>query len=253
MLLTLAFLFTLIGASLYSIPISHATAPTYTDWNGYKGNNAFYLTTYLTNTSNVYFLPAEYSSWTTSTSGWEPNGVALGMGGSAGSGNFSESYREYYDASDNMMHIYIPMSTAEATNWYYGLFKYDLDYVQYSVNVTSADSNAAVNYESEYNSGINVTSTWNVGNLSAVAWDTIWYVLGSLPAPYGWAVSTLNYENQLYNDAGTTSQSINGIFAPGNFTDLSFGLGDGSYPGPCILHLLTLYPFQHVWDSLLKR
>ena len=238
MTMSLILLFTVFFSAAVFFPTASAQSqmPSYYGWDGYKGNETVYLTTSVSDFNAILPSPTN-STWgqqNGDNSSTVTNVVSLGVGGIANSSNEdSQMFEEYYDHNTQMMRIYVPVTAGGVSNWTY---KYNfqnpadsytlaIDNEQMSVNMPVHYPSSHIWLDTTYDSGINVSSTSKTGeNLSQVGWNTLWFILGSLPPPFGQAASTASYEYSLYQTAGLVSNPSTGMTGPGNFTDANFGL-----------------------------
>ncbi len=218
--------------------------PTYYGWNGYEGNQSIYLTTYIPST-NPYLIPAN----TTSSIAVQPSGngnvknvIDVSVGGYTHTTNGNTlAYAEYYYGGlTNQMVIDIPVTAAGSSNWTETTTASNqgggsttilngIDYEQLSMNVSSRYPSALTSFETAYDAGINVSSTYDEPtNLTQVGWNTMWYLLGLVPDGIGQVVSTYQYENSLYGTAGLASNPSDQFVGPGNDTQMKFGMDVGA-------------------------
>lgn len=212
-----------------SIPSSYG-------WKGYVGNRSIYLTTDI-NSSNSY-VPAPSFGNEGISNGLEGaiptnNTVALSVGLTATSPNgIGQPFEEIYDSTNHIMRIWIPVSAAGASNWTVdtstgsAIGTY-IDYEQVSMAVPSAFNSSITSLSTSYQSGINVSSGYDVGqSADTLAWNTMWYLLGLIPFGVGDVVSTYNYEQSVFNPVGVKNPPT-AMYGAGNFTQASYGLYNG--------------------------
>lgn len=238
MIMTLIMLFAVFVSLSALIPAASAQSqiPSYYGWAGYEGNQSIYLTSFLTNTNQMFFSASSLGSLAVQPSGNGNlnNAVAVGVGGSASTPNGNTvAYEEYYVASpNNQMVINIPVTAVGSSNWTYSVSGNEgssstslsgIDYEQLSVNIPTAYPSAIATPYTGYTDGINVSSTYVVGtNFSQFEWNTAWYLLGLLPDGFGQVISTANYEHSLY---GVLQNNPNSQYlGTGNDTNGKFGM-----------------------------
>ena len=169
------------------------------------------------------------------------------MGGySHGYDGNTEAYQECYSGGvRDQMTIFIPVTAAGSSNWtsksenvggtettcFNGI-----DYVQFSLNISKSYPSAITTFQTSYDTGINVSSTYDKPvNITQVGWDTLWYLLGYLPYGMGQVVSTFNYEHSLYSSAGLGSNPSDQYDGSGNDTQIIFGMDSGKTQTGCCI------------------
>ena len=244
--LTLVLLFTAFITMSVFAPTASAQpqTPSYFGWNGYLGNQSIYLTTDI-NSTNPYLIPASTTSGLAiqpSGNGNVKNVVDVSVGGYTRitDGNTIAYSEYYYGGLSNHMVIDIPVTAAGSSNWTEittvsneggsssTVFN-GIDYEQFSLNVSASYPSAITTFETAYDAGINVSSTYDKPtNITQVGWNTMWYLLGLIPDGMGQVVSTIQYENSLYSAAGLASNPSYQYVGPGNDTQMKFGMDSGT-------------------------
>ena len=178
------------------------------DKAGYLGNHTVYLNTGVQASASFdngfgFILPPIYSAYNTTgqPSSYDVNALAVGFGGNVpatDAGDYPFSYSYTGNPSSGHMTVDLPVSTAGFSNYTANSTVSGAQYggVQaLTLSLAVPDlTGTAGSILAEYNSGFNVTGSYNLGTtMSDMINATVDYLLGQLPDGLGTSASTISY------------------------------------------------------------